>query len=157
MHWTPRTGYIEVPYGAPRGGHGYPLQYSCLENHMDRGALQARIHRVARSLTWLKWLHMPCCCCSVTSVVSSSVRHYGLQPARLLCTWDSPGKNTEVGSYALLQGIFLTQKLNPDLLPCRQILYGWITKELLYFLSNTLGLSVCILKKPQFFYFRLLL
>ena len=37
--------------------------------------------------------------------------------------WDSPGKNTGVGYHFLLQGIFLTQKLNPGLLHCRQILY----------------------------------
>ena len=36
---------------------------------------------------------------------------------------DSPGKNTEVGCHALLQGIFLTQGLNPGLPHCRQILY----------------------------------
>ena len=36
--------------------------------------------------------------------------------ARLLCPWDSPGKNTEVGRHALLQGIFLTQGWNPHLL-----------------------------------------
>ena len=36
---------------------------------------------------------------------------------------DSPGKNTGVGCHALLQGIFLTQELNPGLLYCRQILY----------------------------------
>ena len=37
---------------------------------------------------------------------------YGLQPARILCPWDSPGKNTEVGCHALLQWIFLTQGLD---------------------------------------------
>ena len=35
---------------------------------------------------------------------------------RLLCPWDSPGKTTEVGSHALLQGIFLTQGSNHGLL-----------------------------------------
>ena len=44
------------------------------------------------------------------------VRCYGLYPARLLCPWDSPGKNTGVGCHALLQGIFLTQGSNPHLL-----------------------------------------
>ena len=29
---------------SPRGGHGNPLQYSCLENHMDRGAWQTIVH-----------------------------------------------------------------------------------------------------------------
>ena len=40
------------------------------------------------------------------------------------CPWDSPGKNTEVGCHALLQGIFPTQEWNPCLLHCRQILYS---------------------------------
>ena len=31
------------------GGHGNPLQYSCLENPMDRGAWQATVHRVSKS------------------------------------------------------------------------------------------------------------
>ena len=35
----------------PGGGHGNPLQYSCLENPMDRGAWQATVHRVAKSWT----------------------------------------------------------------------------------------------------------
>ena len=34
---------------SPGGGHGNPLQYSCLENPMDRGAWQATVHRVADS------------------------------------------------------------------------------------------------------------
>ena len=42
---------------------------------------------------------------------------------RLLCLWHSPGQNTGVGSCSLLQGIFPTQELNPDVLHCRQILY----------------------------------
>ena len=41
----------------------------------------------------------------------------------LLCPWDFPGKNIEVGCHFLLQRIFLTQGLNSDLLHCRQILY----------------------------------
>ena len=40
----------------------------------------------------------------------------------LLCTWDSPGKNTGVGCHSLLQGIFPSQGSNPGLLHCRQIL-----------------------------------
>ena len=61
--------------------------------------------------------------CELTSVVSDSLRPYGLEPARLLCPWDSPGKNTGVRSYSLLQKIFPTQQLNPSPLHCRQILY----------------------------------
>ena len=68
-----------------------------------------------------------CCCCLVTSVVCDSVRPYGRKLTRLLCLWDSPGKNTGMGCHVPLQGIFLTQGSNPHLLHllhCRQILYG---------------------------------
>ena len=41
---------------SPGGGHGHPLQYSCLENPMDRGAWWATVHRVTRSWTQLKGL-----------------------------------------------------------------------------------------------------
>ena len=47
---------------------------------------------------------------------------HGLQPARLLCPWDSLGRNTGVGCHALLQGIFLAQGSNPSLL-C--LLHWW--------------------------------
>ena len=36
---------------SPGGGHGNPLQYSCLENPMDREARQATVHRVTESDT----------------------------------------------------------------------------------------------------------
>ena len=39
------------------------------------------------------------------------------------CPWNSPGKNTGVGCHSPLQGIFLTQGLNPGLPHCRQSLY----------------------------------
>ena len=45
-------------------------------------------------------------------VMSDSATH-GLLPARLLCPWDFPGKNTGVGYHFHLQGIFLTQESNP--------------------------------------------
>ena len=35
----------------PKEGNGNPLQYSCLENLMDRGAWQATVHRVEKSQT----------------------------------------------------------------------------------------------------------
>ena len=56
------------------------------------------------------------CACKVASVMSDSLRLPGLWPARLLCPWDSPGKNIGVGCHALLQGIFLIQGSNPHLL-----------------------------------------
>ena len=67
-------------------------------------------------MTILSCLNSACVCvCKVASVVSYSLQSYGLQPARFLRPWDSPGKKTGVGCCALLQGIFPTQGLNPHL------------------------------------------
>ena len=46
------------------------------------------------------------------SCVSDCLGPYRLQPTKILCPWDSPGKNTGVGFHFLLQGIFLTQGSN---------------------------------------------
>ena len=77
---------------------------------------------------WYYWTYLCrelgfvlCCAQSL-----SRVRLFGTPwttAARLLCPWDSPGKNTGVGSHALLQGIFPTQGLNPGLPHSRHILY----------------------------------
>ena len=40
------------------GGHSNPLQYSCLENPMDRRAWRATVHSLAKSRVWLKQLRM---------------------------------------------------------------------------------------------------
>ena len=53
------TGYAGLTPGSGRSpgrGHGYTLQYSFLENSMDRGTWWVATHRVAKSQTWLKWL-----------------------------------------------------------------------------------------------------
>ena len=42
-------GLIPESGRSPRGGHGKPLQYSCLENPMDRGVWQATVHGVTES------------------------------------------------------------------------------------------------------------
>ena len=49
---------------------------------------------------------IPLCCISY-SVVSDSLQPHGLQPARFLCPWDSPGKNTRVDCHSLLQLTYL--------------------------------------------------
>ena len=72
-------------------------------------------------MIWLKFL-----CVLSRSVMSSSLPSFGQEPARLLCPQDFPVKNTGVGCHFLLQGIFLTQRLNPcllSLLRCRWNLY----------------------------------
>ena len=47
-----RSLRLEDPLGE---GNGNPLQYSCLENSMDRGTLQATVHRVTKSWTQLSY------------------------------------------------------------------------------------------------------
>ena len=50
------AGLISGLGSSPGGGYGNPLQYSCLENPIDREAWQAAVHRVAQSWTQLKRL-----------------------------------------------------------------------------------------------------
>ena len=70
---------------------------------------------------WLQLVNESVSC----SVVSDSLQPHGAtgELTRLLCPWDSPGKNSAVGNHSQLQGIFLTQGSNPGLLHCRHILY----------------------------------
>ena len=75
---------------------GYEFEHWEMVN--DGEAWQAAVHGVTKSQTWL---------CSWTT---------RLQYARLLCPWDSLGKNTGVGCYFLFPGIFWTQGPNPHLL-----------------------------------------
>ena len=55
------TGLIPGLGRSPGGGQDNPLQYSCLENPMDRGAWLARVHRVAKNETQLKGLSTYAC------------------------------------------------------------------------------------------------
>ena len=86
----------------------------------------ATVHRVAKSqtrlsdftFTFLKnYVHV----CSVIRLCPT-VQPHRVQPAMLLCPWNFPGKSTGAGCHFLLQGIFLTQGLNPGLPHCGQML-----------------------------------
>ena len=56
--WDRSLGPIPASGCPPGGGHGNPLQYSCLENPMDRGAWQTTPHGVAKSWTQLSEFHI---------------------------------------------------------------------------------------------------
>ena len=78
-----------------------------------------------------------CVCVCLVAQLCLTLRPHGLQPTRLLCPWNSPGKNTEVGSHSLLKGNFQTPGLNPGLPHYRQILYrlryqGSYSKQIFY-------------------------
>jgi len=51
--------YLSLSRGHNGEGNGTPLQYSCLENPMDRGAWWAAVHEVAKSQTWLSDFTFP--------------------------------------------------------------------------------------------------
>ena len=57
--------------------------------------------------------------CLVTKLCPTPLQPHGLQPARFLCPWDFPGKNTGVGCHFLLQGVFPTKGSSPHLTLCR--------------------------------------
>ena len=87
---------------------------------LSKGKIPVILRKTKVSGTeWLNLRHV----CISHSIISDSLRPYGLWPPRLLCPWDSAGKNTGVVCHFLLQGIFPTQGSNLGLLHYRQILY----------------------------------
>ena len=78
------------------------------------------------------YFHFPCSrsCAQLLSRVEFFATHR-LQPARLLCPWNSSGMNPGVSSHSLLQGIFQTQGLKAGLLHCR------LGEKYINLLSNT--------------------
>ena len=139
------VGSIPGSGRSPGGGNGSPLQYSCLENPMGRGAWQATVQqrvgsdwaqhmwkiskhrkRVNRLLGRGLWEKKACsknekdgekfvtefktgnreaaCVSAQLLQLCLTLQPHGLEPTRLLCSWDSPGKNTAVCCHFLLQG-----------------------------------------------------
>ena len=70
------------------------------------------------------------CCAYLSSHVPLFATH-GLKPARLLCPWDSPGKNTGVGCHALLQGIFPPRDQTQVSCIVGRFFADWATREAL--------------------------
>ena len=78
---------------------------------IDRWIKKVRCTHTCVSLcvcVYVIYLSITCGAVLSCSITADSLRTHGLQPARLLCPWESPGKNTGVGCHALLQGIFPT-------------------------------------------------
>ena len=81
------VGSIPGSGRSPGGGNGDPLQYSCLDNPMDRGAWQATVHGFAKSWTWLSdWAHVRCgfglsiwSVTSLTAIENTYLRRFLLQ------------------------------------------------------------------------------
>ena len=88
---------------------GVPAHLTCLLRNLYAGQ-EAIVRTGPGTMDWLQ--------IGKVKGVSDS-----LQPHGLHSPWNSPGQNTGVGSFSLLQGIFLTERSNPGLPHCRQILY----------------------------------
>ena len=118
---------------SPGEGNGNPLQFSCLENPMDREAWWAIVHRVAKSQTRLKWLstHARVVLMKKKVTLSCLTLCNNIEACQALLQ-DSPCKSIGVGCHSLLQGIFSTQGSKPGLPHCRQILYQ-LSHHLIFF------------------------
>ena len=88
-------------------------------------------------------LYVYTCVCAKSLQSCPILRFYGLQPARLLCSWDSPGKNTGVGCHVLLQMIFLG--CNPGIKPM-----SFMSPTLAggFFTTSTTWEAICIRISP---------
>ena len=106
LHFKYQGCMFNLPLTLVGEGNGNPLQYSCLENPMDRGAWQSiGLQRVRHNwaTTHLLWF--------IVAIAQSfghvdSLRPHGLQHTRLLCRLLSPGGFSE--SYPLGQWCYLT-------------------------------------------------
>ena len=91
------------------------LDFPCfLYDATDAGNLISGSYAFSKSNLWSQIFFILCVC--VCSVMSNSLRPHGLQPARFLCSWDFPGKNTGMDCHYLLHGNSSTQESNPHLL-----------------------------------------
>ena len=118
----------EIPWTEEPGGlqvHGVEKSWTLLSDLVCTHTLNRFLTKedIQRADKYMKICSTSYVIVLSRSVVSNSLRHHRLQPARLLCPWDSPDKNTGEGCHAVLQGFFLTQGSNPGVLHCRQILY----------------------------------
>ena len=81
----------------PGGGHGNPLQYSCLQNPMDRVAWWAMVYRVAKSRTWLKRVSiLPSQSCGSSFFFSLHCSHKALKTPHTQLSVPQPSGNARV-------------------------------------------------------------
>ena len=118
---------------SPGGGYGSPLQYSCLENPMSRGAWLTAVHGVTKSLTQLK-RHTHTKYQSVISVAQlcPTLWPHGLQHTRPPCP--SP---TSSCSLLKLMSILSVMSFNHHIL-CSLPLMPWIFPSIRVFSSESI-------------------
>ena len=104
---------------------------TCDSHYLQAGTGEHQCFRPPRPLTGARQLdRVPDGACMLSgSGMSDPLGPRGLQPTRLVGTWDSPGKNTRVGCRALLQGIFPTQGIEPVSLGSPALASGFFTSS----------------------------
>ena len=106
--WREEPGRLRS-MGSQRVGHDWATSFSfftlcTVYNSQDKETIKMSIN------TWMDKEDVLYIYSEGHLVVFGSLRLHWLYPARLLCPWNSPGKNTGVGCHALLQGIFPTPR-----------------------------------------------
>ena len=114
MHW--RRKWQPTPVFLPGESQGRGSLVGCRLWGRTVGHDWSDLAAAAASFESLYFCIYICICCLVAKPCPALLQPRGLWPTKFLCPWDFPGKNTGVGCHFLLQGIFLTQGLNPHLL-----------------------------------------
>ena len=117
-----------------------------LETPFDQGSYTSSVYR--HFYLYLCMCVCVCVCVLRHSVMSNSLQPHGLQLARLLYPWNSPGKNAGMSSRSLLQGIFPTQGSNPGIFPTQRSNLHW--RQSLYCLSDRGSPQFCVQMKEPF-------
>ena len=106
------SGLIPGSGRSSGGAQGNPLQYSCLENSMDRGVLRATDHRVAKSQTRLKQLSMHAKTPNIFDLAFIKTQHSKtkIMASGPIISWQIDGETVEIVS----DFIFLGSKITAD-------------------------------------------
>ena len=84
------------------------------------------------------------CVCEVALVMSNSLRPHELEPAKLLCPWDYPGKNAAVGCHLLLRGSSQTRDWTQVACIAGKFFTVWAMREALFLVYCPLWVEVWV-------------
>ena len=115
----------------------WQLQYSCLENPMDRAAWQATVCRVAKSWTWLKWLSSSSSSTQLSTLSFPKLKSYGIFRESWE-VWMTP----PLGNYDSKDGLFFFFFLKIYFLILRKLFLNYLYFGCTESLLQHMGLAV---------------
>ena len=160
MQETRDLGLICELERSPGGGHGNPLQYSCLENLMNRGSFWATVHGVAKSWTQLKWLSIHSqeskywghCCCLVAKSCGTLATSWTVACQVPLSLGFPRQEYPEWAAISFSRGSFWPRDWTHIYIG-KRILYHWASREarITWHHANISGCEICpsFIKIPQ--------